>query len=332
MQSNSLYKKPSFCDLVITENCMLRCKMCRMWQSKRDSDDISIETWKRFIDHLAGFVDDSVQMQFVGGEPLLKKGVLNLIRHATRKGFLTTMTTNACLIDEDMARGLKDAGLSTLVLSLDSLKKETHDFLRGAEGTYDRVMQAISFLSKFKDYSMKLHIVTTIMQPNLDDIVELAEWANENKAIDHISFQAVMQPFFTPQEDMWYRKEEFSSLWPKDMDRIDYALCRLGEFKNKGYKITNPAPQFNIFKSYFKEPERFVKNSRCNLGYNSLTVNTAGEIFLCNSMKPIGNIRDKKGIKDLWFSEKAEQVRNDIKNCKHNCKLMINCFFEEEFR
>ena len=303
-----------------------------MWQSKSDSEDLSIEVWKGFIDSLAGFVEDNVQMQFVGGEPLLKKGVLKLIRHAASKGFLTTMTTNAWLVDEGMVGELKDSGLNTLVLSLDSLKKETHDFLRGREGTYDRVMQAISFLAKLKDDSMKLHMVTTITEPNLDDVVELAEWANANKTIDHISFQAVMQPFFTPMDEAWYKSQEFSSLWPKDIDKVDYVLHRLEELKNKGYKITNPAAQFNVFKSYFKEPERFVKNSRCNLGYNSLTVNTAGEIFLCNSMKPIGNIKDKRDVKALWFSEKAEEVRNDIKNCKYNCKLMINCFFEEESR
>lgn len=323
-------KKLQFCDLVITENCMLRCRMCKMWQSKSDTDGLPVETWKGFIDSLADFVEGKAQVQFVGGEPLVKKGILELIKHATKRGFLTTMTSNGYLIDEKMVLHLIDSGLSTLVLSLDSIRKETHDFLRGVDSTYDKLMKAIFLLGKFNNNSLKIHIVTTIMQRNLDDILELTEWANRNQTINHISFQAVMQPFFTPFDNTWYKKREFSFLWPKDIAKVNYVLDRLIEFRKRGDKITNPIPQFNIFKSYFKEPDSFVKASRCNLGYNSITVNTSGKIFLCNSMEPIGDIKDGKGIEELWFSEKAEKVREGIRNCKYNCKLLINCFFEDE--
>lgn len=325
------YKKPAFCDLVITERCMLKCKMCNMWKSKTDSDELPVEIWKRFIDSFADFVESKAQVQFVGGEPLFKKGILDLVSYTANKGFSTTMTTNAHLIDEKMARNLAGSGLTTLVISLDSIKKETHDFLRGVEGTYDRLMKAIDFLSKFNGDSLKLHVVSTIMQPNLDDMLELVEWANKNRAIEHISFQAVMQPFYTTLDNMWYKREEFSFLWPADMRKVEYILDQLIDLKKKGYKITNPISQFNIFKSYFKNPDKFIRISRCNLGYNSLTVNTYGKIFLCNSMEPVGDIQEKKDISEFWFSEKTNQVRDKIRKCRDNCKLIVNCFFEEDF-
>ena len=329
-KKNNSYEKPILCDLVITENCMLKCKMCNMWQSKNDSNVLPVETWKGFIDSLADFVGDDARIQFVGGEPLLKNGILGLIRHAAKKRFSTTMTSNGYLLDKDMAMGLIDSGLGTLVLSLDSTKRETCDFLRGREGAYDRVMGAISFFDRFNSSMPRLHIVATIMQPNLDDILELTEWANRSRIISKISFQAVMQPFFTPFDNMWHKKEEFSFLWPKDSRKTSNILDALDDLKKKGYKITNPISQFKVFDSYFKEPEKFVKTSRCNLGHDSVTVNTQGQIFLCNSMDPIGSILEKVDFKDLWFSEKADKVRSDIRDCKHNCKLMINCFFEEE--
>jgi MoaA/NifB/PqqE/SkfB family radical SAM enzyme len=324
------YKKPFFCDLIITESCMLRCKMCKMWQGKNASTSLEIEAWKRFVDSFADFVDSKAQVQFVGGEPLLKKGIFDLIRHTVKKGLSTTMTTNAYLIDEKMARDLADSGLNTIVFSLDSIKKKTHDFLRGVDGVYDRVMGAIRLLNKVNGNTLKIHIVAIIMQPNLDDLLELVEWSNRNNAIDCISLQAIMQPFFTSPDNCWYNNEEFSFLWPKDLDKADLVLDGLMNLKKQGYKITNPAAQFNTFKSYFRHPERFVKVSRCNLGYNSVSVNTSGKIFLCLSMEPIGDIRDGTGMKELWFSEKAREVRKGIENCKNNCKLMINCFFEEE--
>lgn len=327
---NNTYKKPVFCDLVITENCMLKCKMCRMWQSGNDSKSPELGIWKRFIDSLADFVEGNAQMQFVGGEPLFKKGVLDLIGHAAKKGFSTTMTTNGYLMNEKMAKDISESGLDTIVFSLDGIKKETHDFLRGIDGVYDKVMAGIDLLANFGRDSLKIHIVTTIMQQNLDELLELAEWANQNNAIKGISFQAIMQPFFTPMEEGWHKKEEFLFLWPKNTDKVDDILNRLAEFKKAEWKITNPIAQFSTFKTYFRNPEKFVKVSRCNLGYNSMTVNTLGKIFLCNSMGSIGDIKEGKDIRELWFSDKAEQIRDCIKNCNHNCKLLINCFFEEE--
>ena len=326
---NRSNERLTFCDLVITEKCMLKCKMCRMWQSN-NPESLQLDAWKRFIDSLADFVKGKAQVQFVGGEPLFKKGVLDLIRHSAKRGLSTTMTTNGFLVDENTAKDIAASGLNVLVFSLDSMNKETHDTLRGVDGVYDRVMRAIEFVSRLNNDSLKIHIVTTIMQRNLDDLLGLAEWAERNSAINGISFQAIMQPFFTPPDEDWQNNEEFSFLWPEQIERVDYILDKLAGFKKAGWKITNPVAQFNIYKSYFRNPERFVKASRCNLGYNSITVNTMGKIFLCNSMAPIGDMQDAKDIRELWFSDKAEEVRESIRNCNRNCKLLINCFFEEE--
>jgi len=330
MDTLSCLKKPAYCDLIINENCMLKCKMCNMWQSNNSGADLGEDAWKRFIDSFYNFVKGKAQIQFVGGEPLLKKGVTGLVRHASNKGFSTTMTTNAYLIDEILARDIVGSGLNTIVISLDGINRQTHDLLRGVSGVYDRAMKAIELISKLGGDSPKIHIVTTIMEPNLDELSGLAEWTNQNSAINSISFQAVTQPFFTSSNDDWHREEKFSFLWPKDIARVDSVLDKLIDFKKQGYEITNPIAQFNIFKAYFKDPGRFVKNTNCNLGYNSISVNTSGKIFLCMALEPIGDIRDNASIEELWFSEKSAYLRQQIKKCQKNCKSMINCFFEEE--
>ena len=323
------HKKPHFCDLIITESCILKCKMCKMRQINNE-DGLDSGQWLKFIDSFANFVEGKAQIQFVGGEPLLKEGILDLIRHADKRGLTTTMTTNSFLLNEEFFEKIMQSGLDTLVLSLDSLKKQTHDFLRGVDGVYDRLMGVINQFARKKNSPMRLHIVTTIMQQNLDGISELAEWVNQHDAIENISFQAITQPFFTPPDNEWYKRKEYSFLWPSDLEKVNFVLERLEDFKEKGYKITNPSGQFRVFKSYFKHPELFVKALHCNLGYNSLSVNTQGKIFLCQSMEPIGDIRENKDFEEIWFSEKAERIRNGMRNCKSNCKSMINCFFENE--
>jgi MoaA/NifB/PqqE/SkfB family radical SAM enzyme len=322
--------RPGFLDLVVTEDCMLRCKMCKMWEGKNVFPHIPTQIWEDFIDSFARLTGGDAQIQFVGGEPLLKPGILDLISHAASKGFRTTMTTNGYLIDQQMAEKIVNSGLQTIVFSLDGAISETHDFLRGKPGVHERVMRALANFSAIGHDGLSVRIVTTIMQPNLKELVRIAQWAQENSVIQGISFQAVMQPFATPDNAQWYRQEESSFLWPNDRAEVDAELDKLIAFKQAGYKITNPEGQFGVFKAYFRQPEQFVKVTQCNLGYNSLSVNTHGDIYLCFALPPLGNIRDKPEMSALWVSAAAREVRQQIKKCNRNCKLMINCFFEEE--
>jgi hypothetical protein len=42
----------------------------------------------------------------------------------------------------------------------------------------------------------------------------------------------------------------------------------------------------------------------------------------------IGNIC-RENIQEMWYSEKAQQLRQRMKECKHNCNFLINCYKDE---
>lgn len=316
------------CDLVVTENCLLRCKMCHIWKYNRNDEQLSLKDYMDFMFSLKEFRGDKMQIQFVGGEPLLKKDIIELVYFAAKRGFSATMTTSGFLIDKEMADRIINSGLNTLGFSLESLKEERHDFLRGVRGVHKRIIEAIDYFGKYSPLSLQIFISSIIMGVNIDDLIELAEWVNINKRLNFIYFQAIMQPFAMPENDAWYNDGQCRFLWP-DTDKVCGILDKLIELKKSGYKINNNAAQLEAFKSYFRNPQQFIKKTKCNLGYNSFTVLPDGNIFLCLSMKPIGNIKTDR-IDEVWFSERANMVREQIANCQNNCKLMINCFFEEE--
>jgi MoaA/NifB/PqqE/SkfB family radical SAM enzyme len=322
--------KPDYCDLILLENCMLRCKMCHMWRCEKEIDLVPALYYEKFIHALAKFFGSDMQILFVGGEPLLKPGIIDLIRSAAKERFFTSLTSNGYLIDRPMAAAIMNARISSLALSLDSLDAKKHDSLRGISGVFIRVQKALKYLSQYKHSGQSICIVCTIMAPNLDDIVALADWAEKHKEIACITFQVISEPFFTGDNDEWYRDERFSFLWPKDTQAVIDLIDRLIERKEKNYKIGNSVNQFAMFKRYFEHPERFVKYGGCHLGYNSLSVNSSGDIFLCFDQPPIGNIM-RNDISDIWFSEHAHSVRARIKGCKQHCKSMINCFSEDGF-
>jgi MoaA/NifB/PqqE/SkfB family radical SAM enzyme len=319
--------KPSQCDLVVTENCFLRCKMCHIWKHKKDDEVIPFRTYAEFMRALKEFTGKKMQIQFVGGEPLLKRGILDLICCARDQGFCTTMTTNGYLVDRKMADGLIASGLNTIGFSLESLQEEKHDSLRGMSGSFKKIMDALSY---FQDSPIpeKIFISTIITGANLEDVVAIAEWVNNNPRLSFVYFQSIMQPFAMPEDDGWHEREETRFLWP-DTQAAHKVLDVLGSLQKQGYKIANPAGQFGAFKNYFSDPRKFIKKIKCNLGYNAFTVLPNGDVLLCFSMPPIGNIMTDR-IDSIWHSEKAQEARRQIAHCQKNCKLMINCFFEDE--
>jgi radical SAM protein with 4Fe4S-binding SPASM domain len=59
-------------------------------------------------------------------------------------------------------------------------------------------------------------------------------------------------------------------------------------------------------------------------------VSATGDIFLCFRHEKLGSIMTDD-IADVWASEKAENVRNQIYACRDNCHFLLNCFFEKDY-
>lgn len=110
---------------------------------------------------------------------------------------------------------------------------------------------------------------------------------------------------------------------------MSYIIDRLVEYKKEGYKISNSVRQLEMFKAYFSQPDRFGEEISCNQGDYIVYIRPTGEVLLCGSMAPIGNVR-RDNIKTLWNSEEAALRRQQIYGCRENCLNVINCFVDKE--
>ncbi|MCG2712657.1 MAG: radical SAM protein [Candidatus Omnitrophica bacterium] len=325
--------KPEFACLGVTDDCMLRCKMCYKWK-----DDIfikkdhyygipTLEQYERFFLDLRVLVDEGFIINFGGGEALLHKDIFKLIKIASSLGFRINLNSNGFLIDEVVARKLGEAGLVDIKLSLDSLQKQKHDYLRGVDGVYDQLRKAIDNLHAYAK-NVNISIISVIYEQNYREFIPLIEWINNNEKINHVLVMAAMQPNNTLPEEHWW-EGEYGALWPKDTGQIEKLLDQLIVMKNDGYKICNPVGQLKAVKKYFKNPREFVKKTICNM-YKAIHLSSIGLMYLCFEYEVIGDIKKNDDVKNIWHSDKAQQIRDEIKNCKKNCHFLINCFFEED--
>ncbi|MGE5196975.1 MAG: radical SAM/SPASM domain-containing protein [Deltaproteobacteria bacterium] len=321
---------PTYCCIALLESCFLKCRMCYKWQSdigSRDPDEPTLKQWKEFIVSLRKMVNGRFQINFAGGEALAREETLGLIRHASECGFDTLLATNAFLIDEQMAKRIGESGLGVVNISLDSLKEERHDHIRGTKGVYRNVMRALDLLDKYAAKT-KVGICTVIMKENLDELSEIVRWIQANDKIDGMGFQAVTQPFSTPEDAFWYRNGRYSDLWPDDTASVDKAMDELIELKKMGLnKLGNPLSQFYVYKAYFRNPNNFIKKQKCHIDTQAINVTPTGDIRICFYMDSVGDIK-YDNIDEAWFSEKAKEVRKKISACKKNCQSMVNCNFD----
>lgn len=87
---------------------------------------------------------------FCGGEPTLRSQQVlrgcEIIRTNTNGNTSVNMVTNGSLVTPELAQEIKRTGFSVVQVSLDGSRKETHEWLRNKEGSFDLAIRAIKNL------------------------------------------------------------------------------------------------------------------------------------------------------------------------------------------
>ncbi len=151
-------------------------------------DDEELLPLDNVLEFLKIAIDEGVKkIRITGGEPLLRKGLDEFIAklHAYNKEVALVLSTNGFLLKK-MAKGLKDAGLSRVNVSLDSLKSDR--VLKISQK--DALKNALEGIEESLKVGLKLKLNTVVMKGvNDDEILELLEYAkNRSIQIRYIEF------------------------------------------------------------------------------------------------------------------------------------------------
>lgn len=124
-----------------TNTCNLKCKHCYAnSENKKFSDELNTDEAKDLINDLAELKVPVLLIS--GGEPLTRNDIFPLIQHAKNQNIRCTISTNGTLIDKEMAKALKENGVSYVGISLDGIGSR-HDKFRGVRGSFDKAIEGI---------------------------------------------------------------------------------------------------------------------------------------------------------------------------------------------
>ena len=149
----------------MTKACNLKCRHCYAQATAGPAEnELSTGEAKAMIDDLARF--GAPVILFSGGEPLVRPDLPELARYAVAKGLRAVISTNGTLITKDVAKELKDIGLSYVGVSLDGMP-EVHDKFRGVKGAFDLAMAGIR---NCMEQGIKTGLRFTVFQNNVDQV------------------------------------------------------------------------------------------------------------------------------------------------------------------
>ncbi len=322
----------------ITYICNLACPTCFRWTSKPDEHELTTEEWKGVIRKLKAWLG-TFNLTFTGGEPFLRKDLLDIFRFAADNSIVVGVVSNGSLIDKTLAREIVASGLDGLCLSLNSLKRHIHNETRGTNGSFDEVMRAIENMKEVKK-GMRLSLSTTVVRENIGELVDMVEWVKKT-GLYGIHFQPIMPATLLPtyDKDGQFKKitvgKPYKNLLKReeviDDKGVDEVFDRLVSMAEKGYPIISSVGHLKEMAKYLKNPtDPQLLEKTCQVGVKNLNIDPFGNVRLCSIMEVIGNMKDAP--EEIWRSTNASNQRENIRTCEKFCRIMYCNHKELDFK
>lgn len=156
----------------VTRACALACRHCRAEaQPRAHQDELTPTEALQLVNDIAELAPSMLVL--TGGDPMLRRDLPEIISAAAGKGLRVGLSPAATplLLRADLA-ALKQAGVSSLSLSLDGATAASHDRFRGVPHTFERTLAAARAA---KEAGLMLQVNTTLSRSTLAEFPAFTE-------------------------------------------------------------------------------------------------------------------------------------------------------------
>ncbi|MFH1831013.1 MAG: radical SAM protein [Pseudomonadota bacterium] len=284
---------PVLLNIEITKKCNARCSFCSCWRA--DTPGPELEDYGPLVKKFR-----PVLVSVSGGEPLVRKNCMEILRGIRPHCHYLALITNGALLNEKSARLLVQAGVDQICVSLDFLGRK-HDEARRVKGLYEQLSKIIPALTK-AGYRIALN--TIIMESNLSEILPIAYRAREWGAM--VSYSAFCS-LKRNTEDGMVAQRRYTQL-VGIVDELRHLKRSLGHVKNSDYYLRK-------IPAYFRDG--YVPG--CKAGFNWLQVTPDGFLQQCSELPRLCHFSeyDRHSIKPsactkCWYTCRGEAEANPL--------------------
>jgi radical SAM protein with 4Fe4S-binding SPASM domain len=235
------FARPYVISWNLTYRCNLACEHCYLdaggtpqvqTENFADRSELGTEDCYRVIDDIAAFAPECLTI-LTGGEPLLRRDILEIVRRAAERELWVVVGTNGVRITENVARHLAKAGARGLSLSLDALDPDRHDHFRRVRGAWQNTVEGAEILNRT---GLPFIVQTTAGSHNLGELEAIADFAH-----DRLAAKVWNLYFLVPTG----RGQFVSDISPAQYDEVLASLYQIQQ-KYSGRMLVNAkcAPHF----------------------------------------------------------------------------------------
>jgi MoaA/NifB/PqqE/SkfB family radical SAM enzyme len=297
---------PPFMIVFINSICNLTCEHCFYWKNLNQRDDLTYEEFRKLSLELGDFEN----LNLSGGEPFIRPefGDICLLFTENNGVKLIYVPTNGYFTDrteKQLERVFQSKTLQGFVceISLDGMP-EYHDKFRGNPRSFAKAMETYDMLAQMqkREPRLKIHANTVAMKENMDEIWKLTEYLHERcPSMEHHNLAIIRGdrknpslkgPALQQYKDLYRHVAE---VW-KDRDEKRFG------------GLVEPMLQWGKVKT-IESASQYVP---CTAGILTGVVYANGDVSVCETHAPLGNLRQKSFF-EIWDSEEATALRARIK-------------------
>ena len=325
---NTSFARPYVISWNLTYRCNLACEHCYLDAGPRpmvgsesfaDRSELGTEECFKVIDEIAAFAPECLTI-LTGGEPLLRRDILEIVRRAAECGLWVVVGTNGVRITENVARHLADAGARGLSLSLDALDPDRHDHFRQVRGAWQNTVDGAEILNRT---GLPFIVQTTAGAHNLGELEGIADFA-----YDRLAAKVWNLYFLVPTG----RGQFVSDLTPAQYDEVLASLYRIQQ-KYTGRMLVNAKCAPHYIKTVLENQGTSIRTysggaGGCPAGTHYMGIRPNGDVTPCPYLPVFAGSLRRATLTDLWTSSElftAIRRRASLGGRCGECEMNAQC-------
>jgi len=297
--------------------------MCNQWRETK-TNELTLSEWKEVIRQLRG--ENIGLVGFLGGEPLMRKDIVEIIRCISAFKMSSAMFTSGFLLDHNKLEALIEAGLKHIVISIHGIGQEYEKIHQREWGPVEFAARRLA--AAYADGRIDASVCFVTMKQTLGHLEGVRNFCKElglpilNGLIDSTPYL-----FKTPEN----QRKGMNSNWISEED--EPAMRNLQkifvDMKSRNRRSTfDSYADFNYISSYFSDP--LQPAVPCTVSQIRIMINGQGEVYGgCWSMGSFGSIR-LQSLRDILTSEKYKSAHQAMffKRCPGcSCAYQTNIHY-----
>ncbi len=274
----------------LTARCNLACDHCYIaagpWMPTEE--DLRTDEVKRITDEILDF-NPGPMFVLTGGEPLLRKDLEEIADYGSSRGATVVVGTNGTGLTERRIHSLKEAGVTGVAVSVDSMLPERHNTFRHGTQALEQTTAAIE---RMKRARMDFIVQTTVTPDNRAEVASLARWSAEHGAV---SFNL----YFLVETG---RGQALSTLSPDENESVLQELLGL-EKELRGRMLVRSKCQPALMRLVHQEaPDSPLMNysTRCPCGIHYCRITPDGKLTPCPYLPEVAGDLRTQSFAEVW--------------------------------